>query len=117
MKKQTLKQKILILLSKEHLLSAPEMLKILESKGDEYNKTSVYRALDQLMANDVLCKQYLGKSEALYELRDHHHTHLICKECGKIDTTECAYAKPKSMKGFVAEHHHVTVLGVCGDCR
>lgn len=104
-------------LEEEHLLSAKEMLHIFEKQGRVYNKTSVYRALDQLISENAICRHHFYDDEAKYELREHHHTHLVCTNCKKIETTECTYAEPKEIGTFKADHHHTTIFGVCGKCR
>ncbi len=105
------------LLKKKHLLSANQILEHFEKKGRSYNKTSVYRALDQLSADEVICRYDFSDSEAQYELRDHHHDHIICEKCGKIETVDCQLDSPKKIAGYEVSHHHLTLFGVCAVCR
>lgn len=117
MTERNLKNVIIGLLQETHLLSAGMILEKLSALGKSYNKTSVYRALDQLMNEDAICRHHFDKDESIYELRGHHHTHLVCTSCGKIDTAECTYVEPKELGTFKADHHHATIFGVCGNCQ
>ncbi|CAN5298265.1 ferric iron uptake transcriptional regulator [soil metagenome] len=113
----TLSDSIQDLLKKKHLLSANQILEHFEDKGRIYNKTSVYRALDQLSADDVICRYDFSDSEAQYELRDHHHDHVICEKCGEIETIECQFTQPVHLKGYHISHHHLTLFGICTACE
>lgn len=117
MSERNLKEVIIALLQETHLLSAGAILKILSTQGKNYNKTSVYRALEQLETENAICRHHFTENESKYELREHHHAHLVCTSCGKVDTTECTYAEPKELGSFKADHHHTTVFGVCGNCQ
>ncbi len=117
MAERNLKSTLTDLFSARHLLSAPQILDILQALGRKYNKTSVYRALDQLEAEGIICKQFFTQNEAMYELKEHHHAHLVCKKCGKIEQTECDYHEPKELHGFSVDHHRVTLIGFCGNCH
>jgi len=117
MNKKGLKELIRQLLEKEHLLSAPDLLHLLEENGNTYNKTSVYRALEQLLDEEVLCRHHFSNSEASYELRDHHHVHLVCTKCGKVQIGDCEYSEPETVGSFTVNHHHITLFGLCQGCQ
>lgn len=114
---ESLRQQLLSLLEKQHLLSVAEMLDWLKKTGKSYNKTSVYRALEQLLSENILCRHYFDEAEALYELREHHHAHLFCRHCGKVFAAESSYYPPKEVKGFRVDHYHLTLIGLCPNCQ
>lgn len=109
-------QKIKDILQKNHLLSVPQMMEIFEKKGEKYNKTSIYRALEKLHKNGEVCKQTFVDNEALYELREDHHDHALCTKCEKIVPIECSHEEEKQIPGFVVNHHHTTIYGLCNNC-
>lgn len=117
MNKISLKELIRQLLEKEHLLSAPDLLTSLEKNGHTYNKTSVYRALEQLLDEEIICRHHFSNSQASYELRDHHHTHLVCTKCGEIQAEECGYINPQTKGSFLVNHCHTTLFGLCQKCQ
>lgn len=117
MSERNLKTTIVTLFAHHHLLSAAQILDILKGEGKQYNKTSVYRALDQLTADGTLCKLFFTENEALYELQEHHHAHLVCRSCGAVSEAECEYDAPSSIGDFTVDHHHVTLIGLCAKCQ
>jgi Fur family ferric uptake transcriptional regulator len=117
MPENNLKSTIEKMLQSKHLLSANEILELCKQQGQKYNKTSVYRALEQLVNTDVICRHHFSDDEAKYELREHHHAHLVCTNCGIVTSAECSYQEPKNSNGFVVDHHHITLFGICKSCQ
>ncbi|OGJ37688.1 MAG: hypothetical protein A2383_02205 [Candidatus Pacebacteria bacterium RIFOXYB1_FULL_39_46] len=115
--KRNLEDKIMALLKLEHLLSAKEILEKLQGLDQNYNKTSVYRALERLLAKGILCQHHLGEAGLTYELRSDNHEHLQCEVCGKIKAIPHTFSQPASIEGFKISHHHLTYLGICPDCQ
>lgn len=104
------------LLKQYHLLSAPQILEKMIESGQKVNKTSIYRAIEKLLAAGTICKQILGQDILLYELRDDHHDHLVCESCGKIQAVACTTPTAITEVDFTVSHHHMTVFGLCADC-
>ncbi|MEO8580973.1 MAG: transcriptional repressor [Patescibacteria group bacterium] len=102
---------------KHHLLSATEIQSSLEKKFPSLNKTTVYRSLDFFIQTGLICQHQFGLKEALFELRTHHHDHLVCTHCGRLQTTSCLTELPKVIDGYQVEHHHLTVYGTCLECQ
>lgn len=117
MSETSLKNILTKMLHEEHLLSASDFLERLDMSGKTYNKTSVYRALEQLLEEEVVCRHHFSATEASYELREHHHAHLICTNCSKVETGECDYDEPHKVGGFLVNHHHTTLFGLCENCQ
>ncbi|MCB9813286.1 MAG: transcriptional repressor [Pseudomonadales bacterium] len=109
-------KEIIELLSSSHILSAFQILEMLKIKGNKYNKTSVYRALEKLLVEGKICKQNFGNDEFKYELRKQHHDHAICDKCKKVISVKCHDRWPKKVSGFTIDHHHSTLYGLCKDC-
>lgn len=109
-------QLILEVLQENHALTAPDILQKLEDKGYEFNKTSVYRAIERLQESEQVCRYMFGGTTVVYERRDHHHDHLVCNVCGKIETVECSVHLPEEINGFHVNHHHLTMFGTCASC-
>lgn len=111
-----LRQDIFDLLHHEHVLTAHEILAKLEKKHPTLNKTTVYRALDFLIDEGKLCRHSFQANELSYELKEHHHDHLLCTNCGAVQIADCLIEVPREMNGFQVDHHHLTVFGLCKDC-
>lgn len=104
------------LLIEHHLLSATELVDLLDKQGHSYNKTSVYRALTRMIDEGELCRQHLASNQVSYELRD-SHDHLVCEKCGKVVAISSIYTPPKKLSKFKVAHHHLTLYGECHDCK
>lgn len=111
-----LPKKIVALLEDAHFLSVADIIDGLSNKGKKYNKTSVYRSLDKLLENGVVCKESFGDQEAMYELRKGHHDHAVCTNCEKILSVECHDNRRRNIPGFQPDHHHTTIYGICDSC-
>lgn len=116
-RKPVTQSRIIDVLKEHHLLSAPQILEKMSEKGQSVNKTSVYRALEKLMQSGSLCKHTFANDSLLYELRDHHHDHLVCENCGKIEVIECNNTIDLPNSEFKVSHHHLTLFGTCVDCQ
>ncbi len=113
-----IRQTILTYLQHNHALSAQQLVEKIRTQRPTIHKTTVYRALEQLEEENIVCQQNFGGKESMYELRDHHHDHLLCIVCGKIVTTACSSLKmPKTIDGFTIDHHHLTYYGHCSTCE
>lgn len=114
----TLRQQIAAILDSKHLLSVPQLVAELNQHPDnDYHRSSVYKALERMVDDGLICKLTFDKGEHQYELRDHHHDHLQCNNCGKVWSVECQVSHPTQIEGFEVDHHHVTYLGVCSGCK
>lgn len=108
---------ILNLLGEKHLLSAMQILESLEQEDRDVNKTSVYRSIEYLLSEGKICQHQFDQTEAVYELREHHHDHLVCSGCGKMIQVECVVRLPSTLKNFEVDHHHLTLYGRCEACQ
>lgn len=112
-----IREAILKQLQDHHLLSVSEIISSLEKKFPSVNKTTVYRSIDYFIQTGLICQHQFGLKEAQFELRTHHHDHLVCTHCGRLQVTSCLTKLPDELEGYKVEHHHLTVYGVCPDCQ
>lgn len=103
---------------KRHLLSVSELLVLLPAEvGKKYNKTSVYRALEKLEQQQVICQHTFASGETKFELRLEQHDHLVCSNCGRVQSAHCQLEIPSTIDAFKTDHHHLTIFGLCSDCQ
>jgi Fur family ferric uptake transcriptional regulator len=111
-----------ILEQKAGPVAAPEILKLAKAKIPDINKTTVYRVLERLLAEEQVELVNLKSGVAYYELAQedhHHHHHFVCNACNKIFCLEgCTLAlKNLAPKGFLMTGHDLTIRGICPNCR
>ncbi len=121
MSTHNLEELLVTQLVKHHLLTASQLVEHLAMDGKPFNKTSVYRALDRLLASGQLCEHYFNAAQGLvYELRSHHHDHVACEHCGQVWVSEASGGNVTTSSpptGFAITHHHLILFGLCEQCQ
>lgn len=84
---------------------------------------TVYRAVAAMEASGWLERVGERAGSALYArcpAGTHHHHHLICTGCGRLEAADCPLesvsASARTQSGFVLTGHEVTLYGLCPDC-
>ncbi len=87
------------------------------------NIATIYRTLETLHRAGMVDLFDAGSGPALFELRDPStaHGHLVCSECERvldIDSELIArlVEEVEREAGFFIDPHHLTLLGICGEC-
>lgn len=113
-------------------MSAKEIHASLYRSNPSLGLTTVYRTLDLLAQMNLIHRLTLGDGQSRYEFKkgvkeDHHH-HLICTECGQIfnytefEDEELALIKKTEEKlakkyNFKIIDHNIEFYGLCEKCR
>lgn len=93
--------------------------------------SSAYRNMAVLEESGVVARIVGGGEHARFELTEalvgHHHHHLICQSCGRVDdftvpdsveeAVERALAEVAVDRSFDATSHRLDLVGTCSDCR
>lgn len=106
-------------------LSTEEVYSMVKRKNPEIGLATVYRTLDLLVELEILQKMDFGDGKARFELNDrdvHHHYHLICLNCGKVqefdlDLLGLPEDSIHKQTGFEITNHKLKFYGYCSDCR
>jgi len=81
---------------------------------------TIYRAVRDLVDEGWLRPVEIPGQPPRYELMDlPHHHHFHCHGCGRtFDIHHCpGELMDIAPKDFLVESHHLTLLGLCADCR
>lgn len=114
----SLRETMVQLLQEQGPLSASQLLVALSKYNLHPNKTTVYRALEFLIQQELVCVQSVG-TEIVYVARENEKEYFICQHCGKV------LAMPPSshtielpqFAGGVVDHIHLTAFGRCTECQ
>jgi len=94
-----------------------------DEEGAKVSRATVYRTLEVLVNGGFIESLDTGQGELVYEhvLGHHHHDHMICTECGRIEEfhderIEELQAEAAKRKGFVVKHHVHRLMGWCKSC-
>jgi Fur family ferric uptake transcriptional regulator len=95
-----------------------------DEPGARVSRATVYRTLGLLLEGRFIKSLDAGRGELVYEhiLGHHHHDHMVCLACGKIEEffderIEAAQAEACSRKGFELVNHDLRLMGYCRACR
>jgi len=110
------------LATEEHLTEA-ELIKRLKSRGLNLDEAVVKGALDLFCRYGFAQVKKFENHEPKYEHRHlgHHHDHLICTRCGKVQEfvspeMEGLQVRLARKMGFVPLEHRMEIYGLCRDC-
>ena len=83
---------------------------------------TVYRTLEFLASHGLAWQTNLANGHLVYELAEHNHNHIVCRECGnqvEIDARllDPAYRKLEAVTGYSIDQHHVNLSGLCPRCQ
>ena len=121
------REQVLCLLETEHgPFSADEILNALPKHTCD--PATVYRTMLQFEEHHITRRCDFGDGIARYELRDesgHHHHHVLCTQCKKIEAIEESPLLAKLEKalsqiplglGFTQVSHTLEFFGLCAAC-
>jgi len=113
---------ILSLLLKEHgPFSAEDIFHRLPKHSCD--QATVYRCLNQFVETDLVNTSHFEKDMVHFEYNDpdHHHHHIVCKICKKIESFhDCLVEKLENAllkKGYKDIHHRLEFFGICEKCQ
>ncbi|MEM7247788.1 MAG: transcriptional repressor [Acidobacteriota bacterium] len=104
----------------DHLTS--EELHALVSKEDaSIGLATLYRTLKLFVEAGIASERAFGEGVTRYEVRQAHHDHLICTNCGRIiefedETIEELQDAIAERHGFTLTWHRLELYGTCPDC-
>lgn len=109
--------------SLEDFVSAQDLHRILEDRGEKVSLATVYRVLQTHQEEGLLDVLRPDDGEAIYRLcaAEEHHHHLVCRVCGltvefeapEVETWTSELARKN---GFTEVQHTLEVYGLCEKC-
>ena len=105
----------------KHVWSIDELVASARSTLGSADYSSVFRAVSLFEREGKLDRIDLGDGKARFEMRDHHHEHIRCERCGRIEEVpvcvlDDAAAQVHKLTGFNVTSHRVVFAGLCGEC-
>jgi len=103
--------------------TAPDIMDWINRDSGEkkVSLTSVYRALNYLVAEARIKPLNFNDGQVRYELNNQrmHHHHLVCTRCEKIQMLDSCPFEPvlAQLEGtFRVDYHNFEVFGLCQSC-
>jgi Fur family transcriptional regulator, ferric uptake regulator len=84
--------------------------------------STVYRTVDLLDQAGILAQVHVGHGPSSYHLAEDAHHHAVCDSCGAVIEVPPAALSAVVTRldrdlGFAARPRHLTINGLCADCR
>jgi len=104
-------------------LDAGEIYLRARAKDPRISLSTVYRNLNLLKDLGVITELHLDEEHHHYELREEaDHYHLICSNCDRVvefdsSSMGALIEETGAENGFLIEHVHIDLVGLCQDCR
>jgi len=112
------------------LAGRPVTIGELLTTGSDQSQSSLYRNLAVLEACGVVRRLPSVDNVARFEVSEdltHHHHHLVCSGCGRLDDVTLPEPLERSLLAFTADagaslgyvigDHRLELIGVCSSCR
>ncbi|MCF7820775.1 MAG: transcriptional repressor [Candidatus Pacebacteria bacterium] len=96
------------------LLKTPISAQVLSKKIKKIDRASVYRTLNLFFDLGLVNKETVNR-EALYCLAIVPHHHIVCRNCGYIESIPCRH-EFENIKNFKDIRHQLTLSGLCSKC-
>ena len=100
-------------------LSAEEIYRRLLGSGEDIGLATVYRVLTQFEAAGLVMRHHFEGGHAVFELqRGHHHDHMVCLQCGRVDEFEDETIEKRQRDkarelGYRLVEHSLMMYGEC----
>jgi Fur family transcriptional regulator, ferric uptake regulator len=100
-----------------------EILVEVQRTASGVNLSTIYRTLEVLEDVGLVTHAHIGHGPPTYHAVDEDtHIHLVCDRCKKVQSVPASTAGPfvKALEkeyGFRTDISHVSVHGLCADCK
>ena len=109
--------------SLEDFVSAQDLHRVLDQRGEKVSLATVYRVLQAHQEEGLLDVLRPDDGEAIYRLceREEHHHHLVCRSCGltvefQAPDIESWAGELADQNGFTDVQHTLEIFGYCAKC-
>jgi Fur family transcriptional regulator, ferric uptake regulator len=109
--------------SSQEPLTPSDIYEKLRGRQSGIGRVTVYRTLEVLQQNGMLCELHIGDTCRSYLKRPGgHHHHLVCHDCGRVvDFTDCELNTLEyrlgRKTGFKIDRHLLEFMGLCKSCQ
>lgn len=113
------KQRVLVLNTINDLNNNATIKNILKENYGQLDKSTIYRIIDLLLANNIIDKEINFDNEIIYQLKKNHKHILNCVKChNRVEVTECPFENEiHNIAGFTILNHSLNIDGICQKCQ
>ena len=115
---------VLALAASEELQTSEQVVASVAAIDADVHRASVYRALEALVATELVVHVHLGHGATAYHLADpagKAHLHVQCTSCGAVADVagtmlDGVSRRLRRQHGFELDAAHVALSGTCARC-
>lgn len=109
-----------LLLDASNALSHQDILELLTARNEPFDRVTLYRVLDWLVANRLAHKvageDRIWRFNAVTD-EQHVHPHFHCIQCGKVSCMATVHVNITPLpKGYRSVTADTTIQGLCPEC-
>ncbi len=100
-------------------MTAEDVFKALLAEGADIGLATVYRVLMQFEQAGLLTRSNFESGKSVFELNEgHHHDHLVCLDCGRVEEFFDAEIEQRQRgiavaRGFELQAHSLALYARC----
>jgi len=102
-------------------LSIAKMYELVKEKFPSISLATIYKNVNAMIDNGFLKEVKIIGQDSRYELNYGEHSHVVCRECGKVVDIEMESSellKEASKKSDMSvESSSMVFYGICKECR
>lgn len=111
-----------VIRASENHLTASEIYEAARRVRPTISYATVYNSLRYLKDTGLIREVHFGNAASRYDRETARHDHALCTRCGKLvdfdlDLSNELMRTAARRSGFKAETVHLTLHGLCPDCR
>jgi Fur family ferric uptake transcriptional regulator len=103
-------------------VDAQTIINYLKKQKINADPATIFRMMNDFLAKGITKEIKLEKGKVHYELNKGDHHHLVCENCGKLESVEDTFIpgmeKELAKKhGFFIKRHSLEFFGLCVNCQ
>lgn len=101
-------------------INIDDLFNSLKMKFPSISLATIYKNINAMLRKFFLTEVQIPNQKSVYELTKELHSHLVCKECNKIEdislSTETLLIEASRRCDFKLENISVVLTGTCKEC-
>ncbi len=102
-------------------ISVRDIFSNIQANFPSLSLATVYKNINAMVENSFIKELKIVGQDAKYELIKEEHSHMICKNCGKVEDinleTDALVSSAAKISHYSIEESSVQLFGLCPDCK
>jgi len=111
---------IVELMDRNGHISVRDIFSKIQENFPSLSLATVYKNINAMVETSFIKELKIVGQDAKYELSKEEHSHMICKECGKVEDiileTEAIVSSAAKISHYTIDESSIQLFGVCPAC-